>query len=174
MDSNKKVLLRESKRHTACHVASAHYAALSNGGGLGTPPPSSPGQGQVPLPPTIQTWSRGGTPDTPHHPDLARGYHATIQTWDGVSTNHPDLGWGTPDPPRPGMGCPPPRPGMGYSPPRPGMGYSPQDLGWGTPIQSRCGLTNKLQTVPSPILRMRAVIRTFQMKCLKTPQNKLN
>ena len=29
---NKKVLLHECKRHTACHVASAHYAALSNGG----------------------------------------------------------------------------------------------------------------------------------------------
>ena len=30
---NKKVLLRERKSHTARRVASARYAALSNGGG---------------------------------------------------------------------------------------------------------------------------------------------
>ena len=36
---NKKVLLRERKRHTACRVASARYAALCNGGGyMGYPP----------------------------------------------------------------------------------------------------------------------------------------
>ena len=49
----KKVLLRERKRHTSRRVASARYAALSNGGG-GTP--SSPARGVppgmgLPLPP---------------------------------------------------------------------------------------------------------------------------
>ena len=76
---NKKVLLRERKRHTAHPVASARYAALSNGwmGGGGYPiqswwgvSPSRPGQGVgtpgTPPPPTIQTW--------PPHP----------QTWDRV------------------------------------------------------------------------------------------
>ena len=72
INGNKKVLLRERKRHNACHVGSARYAALSSGGGvphprsggypdqvlmveggtlgtpqsrpsLGTPPPSRPG-----------------------------------------------------------------------------------------------------------------------------------
>ena len=84
---NKKVLMRERKRHTARHVASARYATLSNG------------------------WGRGGTPSSPggrypHHPDLVGG---------GVPPNHPDLGWGTP-PPRPEMGYPLPRPEMGYAP----------------------------------------------------------
>ena len=60
---NKKVLLRECKRHTACHIASALYAALSDGGVPhsvlvvgGNPPPSRPGWG---VPPTIQTWPGG-------------------------------------------------------------------------------------------------------------------
>ena len=48
IDLNKKVLLRERKRHTARHVASACYAALSQiqpmGGGRGIPP-SSPDRG---------------------------------------------------------------------------------------------------------------------------------
>ena len=35
--SNKKVLLRERKRHTARHVASARYAAVSNGWGVPHP-----------------------------------------------------------------------------------------------------------------------------------------
>ena len=38
MKENKKVLLRERKRHNARRVASARYAALSNGGG-GVPHP---------------------------------------------------------------------------------------------------------------------------------------
>ena len=113
-NTNKKVLLRERKRHTARRVASARYAALSNGWGRGYP--SSPGGGGG-TPPTIQTWSWGGVPSTIQTWD---GVPPTIQTWDGV-------------PPRPGMGYsptqtwdgvpPPPRPGTGYSPPRPGMGY---------------------------------------------------
>ena len=35
---NKKVLLRERKRHTARHVASTHYAVPVGGGGGGTYP----------------------------------------------------------------------------------------------------------------------------------------
>ena len=92
-----KVLLRERKRHTARHVASARYAALSNGG-EGGGAPSRPGWGGCTL----------GTP--PSRPGM------------GVPPC-PDLGWGTPPPSRPGMGYPPPlsRPGMGY-PPYPDLG----------------------------------------------------
>ena len=129
---NKKVLLREHKRHTTHHIASARYAALSNGwgdtpsspGGVGYPgypPPSRPGQG-VPLPHlTIQTWSGWGTLGTPTI-QTWDGYPPT-QTWDGVPS-HLDLGWGTPLP-RPEIGYPPPRPGMGYPLPRSEMGYPP-------------------------------------------------
>ena len=44
---NQKVLLRERKRHTARHVSSARYAALSNGWGAGGTP-ASPGGGGYP------------------------------------------------------------------------------------------------------------------------------
>ena len=109
---NKKVLLREHKRHAARWVASARYADLSNGGEGGNP--SSPGGGY------------------PYHPDLAGGYPhppfrpgpgvPPIHPWDlawgvphprsvrgvpGVPPHHPDLGWGNP-PSRPGMESPPP------------------------------------------------------------------
>ena len=85
---NKKVLLRERKRHTTRRVASARYAGWVWWDGV---------------PPTIQTWD--GVP--PHHPDLGWG-----------TPNHPDLGWGTPPPSRPGMGYPQPsRPGFEYPPP---------------------------------------------------------
>ena len=102
---NKKVLLRERKRFTACHVASARYAALSNGEGV--PHPVLVVGGTLPTT-TMQTWS-GGVPPT-------------IQTWSWGSP-------GTPLPPsRPGMGYPPPRPEMGNPLPpthRPGMRYPP-------------------------------------------------
>ena len=105
---NKKVLLRERKRHTVRRVASARYAALSNGGY------------------PIQSWWGGTLVPPHHHQDLARGYSryptTTIQTWDGVPPiqtrdgvplnqtldgvpptqtwdgvpPHPDLGQGTP------------------------------------------------------------------------------
>ena len=84
---NKKVLLRERKRHTARCVASARYAALSNGGGGGVPHPVM--MGVVPHPVMV-----GGTPGSP-----------PIQTWDGVPLQtcdgvppHPDLEQGTPPP----------------------------------------------------------------------------
>ena len=67
---NKRILLRERKRHTACHVASGRYAAVSPGGGEGTP---------------IQSWAGGGTP---------------IQSWiggapcsSGWEVPHPVLSW---------------------------------------------------------------------------------
>ena len=157
----------------------------SHGGGRypGTPWPGLDGGG-VPHPvmgyPPHHLDLAGGYP---HHPDLARGTPGTLPpSRPGMGYPPPsDLGWGTPHhqpwdgvPPtiRPGMGYPPTiRPGMGYPPPsRPGWGTPqssdlagvpppPSRPGWGTPPGSRCGLTNKLKTVPSPILRMRAVIR---------------
>ena len=63
---------------------------------------------------TIQIWL-GGTLGTP----------TTIQTWPGgpgTGYPHPDLGWGIPLPPRPGMGYPP-----------------PTDMGWGTPQSTDLG-----------------------------------
>ena len=86
-NSNKKVLLRERKRHTAHHVASTRCAALF-GGYLEYSP--RPGMG---YPPNLG-------PGTP--PDLGLG---TPQTWDWVPP-YLDLRWGTPLP-RPGMGYPP-------------------------------------------------------------------
>ena len=88
----------------------------------------------------------------------------------GPGGPHPDLVGGVPwvPPSRPGMGYPPPpRPGMGYSPPpsQTWDGVPPPDL---TGYPPRCGLTNKLKTVPSPILRMRAVttMKRHQFKIL--------
>ena len=68
--ANKKVLLRKRKRHTARRVASARYAALSNGGG-GVPHP---------------VLDRGIT-----HPVLVRGVPHLVLAggeglgWDGVT-----------------------------------------------------------------------------------------
>ena len=94
--TNKKVLLRERKRHTAGRVASARYAALSNGWGV-----THPDLGQ-------------GT-----HPDL--GWGTPTQTWDRVPP-HPDLGWGTPRT-QTWDGVPPTQTWDGYPlPPRPEMG----------------------------------------------------
>ena len=154
---NKKILLRERKRHTARRVASARYAALFNGGG-GLPHPVLDGWRGVPYPvldgggvtPSSPGWGEGGTPSRPGqgvgvpHPVLVQG-----------GTPHPELEWGTPcqlD------GIPPPqsRPGMEYHPSRPGMGYPPPhqldgdppclDLGWVNPPPSP--MVNR-QTFPS-------------------------
>ena len=152
---NKKVLLRERKRHTAHRVASARYAALSSGWG-GVPHPRS-GVG-VPHPRVRgypgQVLMVGGTPGlgVPH----PRG--VPWSGLDGGGVPHPKVGvprpgldGGTqvPPPSRPRQGVPwvppPSRPGqgtsprMGYPPSRPGWGTQPQtwdptpDLGWGTP-----------------------------------------
>ena len=99
--NNKKVLLRERKRHTARRVASARYAK----GGYPVPGPGgvphhrSGGRG-VPHP------RSAGTLGTPHLPDLGWGTPPG-QTWDGVPP--PGQTWdGVPPPARPGMGYPPP------------------------------------------------------------------
>ena len=74
---NKKVLLRERKRHTARRVARARYAALMVGGGRGS---TYPDLGFVGYP-----WV-----PSPPHPDL--GPH--LDGGGGIqATPHPDLGW---------------------------------------------------------------------------------
>ena len=123
---HKKVLLRERKRYTARRVASARYAALSNGGGggeglphplldRGYPIQSWLGGGEYP----IQSWLEGVTPLS--RPGM--GY-PPIQTWDGVPLC-PDLGWGT----LPGQldGIPPIQTWDGVPP--------PSQEGWGNPHQ---------------------------------------
>ena len=113
----KKVLLRERKRHTTRRVASARYATLSPDMGRGGTP-FNPGGGG------------GGTPSSPggEYPiclDLGWGTPSSA----GWGTPL-DLGWGTPPsaewhtplPSGPEMGCPHqldrvslmPGPGMGY------------------------------------------------------------
>ena len=86
--------MRERKSHTVRRVASARYAALSNGGGVGGTPPSRPDRGN----PRV--------PSTPVRPGW--GAPPTVQTWPGGYPGyppHPDLGCGTPS--RPAMGYPP-------------------------------------------------------------------
>ena len=108
---NKKVLLRERKRHTTRRVTSARYAALSNGEG-GTP--SSPRWG-------VPHWVLA-MGDTPSSPDQGVSHPVLVG---GMGVPHPVLAGGTPGyplPSRPGMGYPSSsRPGMGYPPSRPGM-----------------------------------------------------
>ena len=145
--NNKKVLLHERKRHTACCIASTHCAGLG-----GYPIPGRGGtqsqvqggtrsqvcggtQSQVQGVPSPRS---GGLP----HP-RSRGYPPT-QTWDGVppsldlgwSTPYLDLGWGTPYLDL-GWGTPLPRPEMGYPLPY-------QDLRWGTPPPHKCGQTENI------------------------------
>ena len=104
--------------------------------GWSTPPHQQDG---VPHPCPDRGWGTlpaagWGTP--PSRPEI--GYlHLPVQTWDGVPPNS-DLGWGN--------SIPPFRPGMGYPPPISQMGYPPLFKVW----------TDKLKTVSSPILRMRA------------------
>ena len=129
---NKKLLLRERKRHTARRIASARYAALCNGGG------GTPGRGGTPS----QVWVRGypisgpggishlrGVPHlrsggVPHH---RSGEGTPSQVGRGVlhlrsggtlgTPHHPDLVGGHPGTPYPDL--------------RWGTPYL--DLGWGTP-----------------------------------------
>ena len=141
--SNKKVILRERKRHTARRIASTHCAALSNPDLVGGYP--VPGQGGTP--------SRAGQ-GVPH--PRYRGY--PIQTWSGGTPGTPPTGMGYPLQPEMGY----PRPGMGYPLPRPRMGCPPiwtwdgvppyLDLGWGTPLPRpemgyppcKCGQTENI------------------------------
>ena len=163
-----------------CPPRSHSKCLLFWGGTWGTPPtwdgvPPGPEMG---YPPDL----RWGTP-----PDLRWGYPSRP----GMGYTPPDLGWGNPPTPRPGTKSPPgpktgyaPGPGTGYPPPPSiastwyaagGMplaftqedflvinwGVRPPylDLRWGTPPP--WVWTDKLKTVPSPILRMRAVNITF-------------
>ena len=134
--NNKKVLLRERKRHTARRVASARYA---DWGGGGLPIPRSGGggthpqiQGGFPVP------GPGGTPSqvrgrgVPH--PRSRGAYS-IPGW-GEGVPHQDLGWGTP-------------PGQTWD----GV---PPDLRWGPP--RKCGQTHRLVSkhyLPSYYVRRR-------------------
>ena len=110
--SNKKVIPRECKKHTAHRVASARFADFLLTGG-GVPHAVLYGGGPHPVldrgvPPSSLD---GGTQGTP----LSRsgmGYPTLSRP--GMGTSYSDLGWGTP-------------------PSRPGMGYRHLDIGWGTP-----------------------------------------
>ena len=144
MSGNKKVLLRQRKRHTARRVASTRFSDLSpDVGGGGYPPVLI----LIRYPPV----SRMGYPST----CLDLGWAPPGWTWDGVPPPCLNLGWGSP---RQQDGVPPSRPGMGV--PHHvdlGWGYLPcPDLGRGTapPLAS----VNRLKILPSLILRMRVVI----------------
>ena len=93
--------------------------------------------------PPIQTWM--GYPP-PSRTGLCT---PTIQTWLGYP-HHPGLARVPPSSSRPGQGTP-------HHPDL--AGVPPTIQTWlGYPPPSRCRLTNKLKTVPSPILRMQVVI----------------
>ena len=130
---NKKVLLREHKRHTICRVASARYAALSNGGG-GLPHPVL--AGGVPYPVLV----RGVPPSIPGMgtPPVSWMGYPSAWTWDGV----PPISW------------------MGYPLPGSGIGYPDHpDLGQGTtPPPVKVWTDKQTENSTFPILRMRVVI----------------
>ena len=117
---NKKVLLRERKRHTARHVASTPYVVLT-----GYPPTRVPPQAGYPRAgyPPSQGTPRPGYPPArvPPRLDLA-GYPPPAAPWH--SGKCCKALWDT--------GTPPPPPDV-----------------------------NRLKTLPSPILRMRAVMIIF-------------
>ena len=96
---NKKVLLRERKRHATRRVASTHYAVPLccspmlfpyplPGSGKGYPhPPPGPGKEVLPAPPP--------------HLDLGRGYPRPAWIWEGSTPCPPTWTWegGNPSPP---------------------------------------------------------------------------
>ena len=124
---NKKVLLRERKRHTDRRVASTRYAALP---GVGTPTP-------VGVPPPPASWM--GYPPRP-----AGWGTPPPASWMGYPPGQLD---GVP-PPASWMGYPPAS-WMGYPPPASWMGTPPRPL--------RCELTDKLKILPPLVLRTRSV-----------------
>ena len=99
---NKKVILRERKRHTTRRVASARYAALSNG--VPHPvlargdTPSSPGQG-VPHP-VLGGWGYpipgSGVWGVPHPVLAGGGTSSQVQVGEGGTPSSPGWGDGTP------------------------------------------------------------------------------
>ena len=174
---NKKVLLRESKRHTTCCVASAHCADQS----------PDRGKGWYPIP----SWTRGGGTPSRHgqgrvpQPVLDRGYPIQSCMWGTSSsldggvpqgtpilildggTPHQSAGWG------PDLGWGTPHLDLGWDPPpiqtwdevsplasRPGMGY---------PSPPPRAMVDKVKTLPSVILRLRAVITWAVFSFCKKP-----
>ena len=129
-NTNKKVLLREHKRHTTHRIASACYADLSPDGGGGGGIHPALGKWGYP----IQSWA-GGYP---------------IQSWPGGTPSSPGQGgipiqswilYGVPHISR--IGYPLCGPEMGYPPSRPGTGCSPlygPGMGYPAPIQTRDGI----------------------------------
>ena len=102
---NKKVLLRERRRHNTRHVAKKNPVLAR-----GVPHPVLAG-GWYPRVPPIQTWN-----GVPHllvswmgypPPGPGMGYRP-VQIWYGVPLPHLDLDWGTPHPDQ--------GPGIGYRP----------------------------------------------------------
>ena len=115
------------------HGQRVPHPVLCRGGTSSSPgqggTPSSPGQGGTPFSPG---WGIGVTPSSS---ELA--VPPTIQIWDGI---------------------PPSRPGMGYAPIQTWDGVPPRPPLPPTHPPSSCGLTHNVKILPSPILRMRAVI----------------
>ena len=126
---NKKVLLRERKRHTDRGVASTRYAAPGGGGGgthaRGGYPrqvPPAGGRGYPRWAPSCHGGD-GGTLGRRPLPERGTPARQAPLPW-------PRMGY--PPPPVPGMG-------MGYSPVS-WMGYHPHlELGWGTPPSAGWG-----------------------------------
>ena len=141
---NKKVLLRERKRHTARRVASTHYAALSNPDLVRGGYPIQTELGWGTLPPEMGyplAWDGVPPPLEMGNPRPGMGYPPRP----GMGYP-PKLGWGTP--PDLGQGIPLPRPGMGYPPTQTWDGVPPYlDLRWGTPYPDlRWGTPPKIWT----------------------------
>ena len=142
-ENNKKVLLRERKRHTDRHATSTRYAAPARGGTPGGAPIIS-WMGYPPL----AGWG------TPHYE--LDGVPPTI-SWMGYP---PTISW---------MGYPPPWAGWGSSPPWAGWGTPHHQLDGVTPHHELdgvpppgCGQINKLKILPPLVLRTRSVIMWLQ------------
>ena len=167
--ANKKVLLRERKRHTDCGVSRTQYAVLSwggvdnlGGGGGGrylgaplSPPPLGPGWGVGSLAgcrylgvPPVSTWPGGRYLGVPPHQDLAGGGGGVRYLgWGGL------VPWGTPSPIRTW-------PGGRYLgvPPSPPIRTWPGGVGTlGYPFPPGCGQTDTCEnsTLPSYYVRGR-------------------
>ena len=131
---NKKVLVRERKRHTARWVASARSAFLSPDGGGGTP---------------IQSWLGGGglppsSPDDRGVPPSSPDMGVPPSSRDGGYA-HPITIGGYPIQSRP----PPP--------PVSWMGVPTLSAGWGYPPPRNFNRQTPVKTVPSLVLCTRAV-----------------
>ena len=148
---NKKVLLRERKRHTARHAASTPYVVLS----LLTPPADPPPPCGWPTPPPRLTHP---SPQLTHasplltHPSPVADPPLPQLTHPSPRLTHPSPPADPPLPPVADPSLPPPADPpwqLDLTPPRLDLTHPP------------CGQTEgqtRVKTLPSPILRMRAVI----------------